>query len=278
MTTRWRGCGVLRKTDSRRHDSTALVANDAGAGRASPPPAVGEVLRIWLRLGCLRHDARRLNVVPCRLSWHDAGVPADEQPLPNLTALLNDAGRGNRAAREVVWCAIYGDVRAIAVRACAAEGLRTDLQPTLLVHEVFLKMFGGTSTLPAWENRRHFWGSVGRAMGQILVDFARSDNAQKRGGGRERVELDIAAGELADAGRACSPIVAEIVEALERLEDHSPESAHVARLRYLAGLSIEETAALLGIAPRSVTNRWIYARSWLRRAIAANDSRMEKDG
>lgn len=206
-----------------------------------------------------------------------------EQPIPNLTALLNDAARGDRSAREALWRAIYADVHAIAVRACAAEGTRRDLQPTLLVHELFLKMFGGASAIPSWENRRHFWGSVGRAMGQILVDFARSEDSLRRGGGRERVgleqiELELAAGELADAGRACSPVAAEIVEALDRLEQHSPESAHVARLRYLAGLSIEETATLLGIAPRTVTNRWTYARTWLRRAISTNDSRMDRDG
>jgi RNA polymerase sigma factor (TIGR02999 family) len=205
-------------------------------------------------------------------------VSVAEQPTPNLTELLNDAGRGDPAAREALWRAIYGDVHAIAARTCAAEGLRRDLQPTLLVHEVFLKMFGSSAGMPPWENRRHFWGSVGRAMGQILVDLARSEDTQHRGGGRQRVALDLAAGELTDASRACSPMAAEVVDALDRLEAHSPESAHVARLRYLAGLSVEETAALLGIAPRTVTNRWTYARTWLRRAIAAHDSRMEADG
>jgi RNA polymerase sigma factor (TIGR02999 family) len=205
-------------------------------------------------------------------------VTVADQPIPNLTELLNGAGRGDRAAREAVWHAIYADVHAIAARACANENLRRDLQPTLLVHEVFLKMFGGSSGLPAWENRRHFWGSVGRALGQILVDLARSEDTQRRGGGRERIALDLAAGELADTSRACSPLAAEVVDALDRLEAHSPESAHVARLRYLAGLSVEETAALLGIAPRTVTNRWTYARTWLRRAIAAHDSRMDADG
>lgn len=199
-------------------------------------------------------------------------------PVEQLTALLNDAGRGDRFAREAVWRAIYADVHNLAARSCAAEGNRIDLQPTLLVHELFLKMFGSPAPMPPWENRRHFWGSVGRAMGQVLIDLARSEASLRRGGDRDRVPLTLAAGELADPGRALSLLASEVADALDRLEQHSPESAHVARLRYLAGLSIEETAALLGIAPRTVGNRWIYARTWLRRAISQDSVRMEPDG
>ena len=188
--------------------------------------------------------------------------------VENLTEMLNAAHRGENGASAHVWKLIYDEIHEMAVRTCSAEGTRAQLQPTLLVHELFLKMFGPSSVVPQWDDRRHFWGSVGRSMGQFLVDLARSEGRIRRGGGRERIAIEIVAGELEDVTRALSPLSIAAIEALDQLELESPESAQVARLRFLSGFYIEQTAILLDIAPRTVSKRWNFARAWLRRAIA----------
>ena len=132
-------------------------------------------------------------------------------------------------------------------------------------------MIGPDAAKGAWDDRRHFWGSVGRAMGQFLIDLARTEGRLRRGGGRMRVPIEIAAGELEDVTRALSPGAIAALEALDRLEAESPECAQVARLRFLSGFSIEQTAILLDIAPRTVSKRWNFARAWLRRALS-NDA------
>lgn len=185
----------------------------------------------------------------------------------DLTLLLNAAADGDGDAAARAWRAIYDEVRAMAARSCALDAPRASLQPTLVVHELFLKMFGPEVARARWDDRRHFWGSVARAMSQYLIDLARSENAARRGGGRVRVDLEIAAGELSDTTRALSSTAADALEALDRLELVSPETAQVARLRFLSGMSIEQTAAALEIAPRTVNKRWSFAQAWLRRAL-----------
>jgi len=199
--------------------------------------------------------------------WHDVGMPTGEY-VENLTEMLNAASSGDGPATERLWRTIYLEIHEMAVRACSAEGTRAQLQPTMVVHELFLKMFGPNVERATWDDRRHFWGSVGRAMGQFLIDVARTEGRLRRGGGRDRVPIEVIAGELEDVTRALSPATISAIEALDRLEQESPESAQVARLRFLSGFSIEQTAILLDIAPRTVSKRWNYARAWLRRAIA----------
>ncbi|MEY3027794.1 MAG: hypothetical protein RLZZ238_2691 [Planctomycetota bacterium] len=188
----------------------------------------------------------------------------------DFTSLLNAARPGDAGSLDRLWSVIYSDVHAMARRACSVEGARTQLQPTLVVHELYLRFFGEQASPESWEHRRHFWGAIGRAMGQLLVDLARSEGRLKRGGGRAQMPLEIVAGELEDVTRALSADCVEVIEALNRLERRSPEAAAVARLRYISGLSIEQTAILLDIAPRTVSKRWTFARAWLRRALAGD--------
>jgi len=104
--------------------------------------------------------------------------------VEDLTELLNAAGAGDNAALDRVWRAIHDEIHEMARRACQAEGTRANLQPTLLVNELFLKMFGPGVARTEWDDRRHFWVSVGRALGQFLSDLARSEGRLRRGGGR----------------------------------------------------------------------------------------------
>lgn len=191
-------------------------------------------------------------------------------PSQHLTTLLNEASAGDQAALEWVWKSIHREVHEMAVRACSAEGSRVQLQPTLLVNELFLKLYGPGVTHTVWDDRRHFWGAVGRAMAQQLIDLARNETRLRRGGGRLRVDLHVAAGELVNLDHALSPEALAAVDALDRLEQVSPECAAVARLRFLAGFSIDETSVLLEIAPRTVSKRWKFAQAWLRRALATH--------
>lgn len=192
---------------------------------------------------------------------------ASDTPTEELTLLLNAAGSGDARAAATAWARIYGEVHGMAERACRAENRHTTLQPTLVVHELFLRLFGSAAPRADWDDRRHFWGSVARAMSQFLIDHARAENAKRRGGDRTRVDLEIVAGACADPTVALSDEVATALEALDRLERESPETAQVARLRFLSGFSVEQTSEILGIAPRTVSKRWTFAQAWLRRAL-----------
>ncbi|MFM7134815.1 MAG: ECF-type sigma factor [Planctomycetota bacterium] len=192
---------------------------------------------------------------------------ASDAPTEELTLLLNAAGSGDAQAAATAWTRIYGEVHGMAERACRAENRQATLQPTLVVHELFLRLFGSAAPRAGWDDRRHFWGSVARAMSQFLIDHARAENAKRRGGGRARVDIAIVAGECADPTVALSEACASALEALDRLERESPETAQVARLRFLSGFSVEQTSEILGIAPRTVSKRWTFAQAWLRRAL-----------
>lgn len=188
---------------------------------------------------------------------------------PNLTQLLSAAAGGDAAAAELLWKTLYDDLR-LTARAV----LRGDRSPdgpgeTTLIHELYLKTLHGGQA-PAWDNRRHFFGSMARAMTQIVIDHRRSSLRAKRGGGRRPLPLladsDVVASfdqmiEVADSG---------LLEALERLKANAPLSADVVWMRYIAGLSVEQTAKVLDVSPRTVNNHWLHARAWLRRELAAD--------
>ncbi len=187
-----------------------------------------------------------------------------------LTQLINCAGSGEQTAVEALWREVYDEVRAIARQACSHETSRTQIQPTLVVNELFLKMFGNTAPVMVWENRRHFFGSVSRGMSQYLIDHARTHGRARRGGEWQRTNLEIASGELEDTTRAFSDDAAAAMNALNELETYSPVSAEVARLRFITGLSIDQTALLLDVSPRTVCKRWNFAQAWLKRALTAD--------
>ena len=138
--------------------------------------------------------------------------------VEDLTKLLNAASDGDAAALDHAWRAIHAEIHGMAARACSAEGGRAHLQPTLVVNELFLKLHGPGVTPTVWDDRRHFWGSVGRALGQFLIDLARNEGRLRRGGDRRRLPLEVVAGDLEDVTRALSPLAIVAIEALDRLE------------------------------------------------------------
>ncbi|MFO0826771.1 MAG: ECF-type sigma factor [Phycisphaerales bacterium] len=186
-------------------------------------------------------------------------------PLPDdpheATLLLERAAAGDPDASKRLFPLVYERLRAIAGSYFRGR-LDQTLQPTALVHEAFLKLFPAEGATPTAANdREHFLALAATVMRQILVDQARRRRATKRGGDRERMELDDA-----QAVQAADPEgdrLVELSDALERLGRADPRRARVVELRFLAGMSVEETARSLGVSERTVEGDWRAARAWL---------------
>jgi RNA polymerase sigma factor (TIGR02999 family) len=158
---------------------------------------------------------------------------------------------------------VYDELRKLARARLARESQPNQtLQPTALVHEAYLRV-SGREQERRWDRRGHFFAAAALAMRRILVERARHYQRIKHGGAAERVELDSA---MVRADPALIDLVA-VDEALTRLEQTDPRKAQIVSLRYFAGLSVDETAAALDLSPATVKNEWMFARTWLYRAL-----------
>ena len=174
--------------------------------------------------------------------------------------LLTRIGRGDTAAKGQLLESLYRELRTIAQRLLARERGDHLLQPTALVHEVFLKMVDQTSI--SVNDSTHFKAVAARSMRQVLVDFARSEGADKRGGGFNRLTLTGAA--IAEAAKNVNAIdLMALEDALVALAAMDERKAHVVELRFFGGLSIEEAATELGVARATITDDWRVAKAWL---------------
>lgn len=175
---------------------------------------------------------------------------------PQVTELLRAIGKRDSAGEELLEL-VYDNLRQIARQRMAGERAGHTLQATALVHEAFLRLIGDEDL--SWENRGHFYAASAQAMRRILIDHARGRNAEKRGGERKRVPLSVV--DLAtdtDPGQ-----ILALEEAMLRLERSDPRAASVVRLRFFAGLDVEETASVLGLSERTVMRDWAFARATL---------------
>jgi RNA polymerase sigma factor (TIGR02999 family) len=187
----------------------------------------------------------------------------EREPDARFTQLLQDASHGVHGAADDLLALVYGELHGMAKEQMAREGRPRTLQPTALVHEAWLRLFGGTE--PDWQNRAHFFGAAAEAMRRILVEAARRRATGKHGGGRERVEL---ADDVAAVPAATDRVdVLALDEALARMERLDPRMASIVKLRWFVGLSVDDTAAALGLSRRTVLRDWIGARAWLHGAI-----------
>lgn len=184
-----------------------------------------------------------------------------------VTQLLKAHREGSASALEELMPLVYGELRKIAARHLRGERRDHTLEPTALVHEAYLKMFEGTDM--EWQNRAHFLGVAAHVMRHILVDHARARAAGKRGGGAMRATLDEA---IAASGERDVDLVA-LDDALEALRALDERQARVVELKYFGGLSIEETAEVLGVPTSRVRRDWTLARAWLRRELSQACSR-----
>lgn len=185
-------------------------------------------------------------------------------PSPQaVTQLLNDWTNGSRAARDELMPLVYEELRRLAHRHMGRERPGHTLQTSGLVNEAFLKLVDQTNV--HWKNRAHFFAIAAQIMRRILVDYARSRRYAKRGGGAQRVSLNEAL--IASEGRSAEVVALD--EALKGLGVIDERKAQIVELRFFGGLSIEETAEVLGVSPGTVMRDWTLAKAWLRKELAA---------
>ena len=180
--------------------------------------------------------------------------------MANVTQLLDAARAGDPTAAADLLPLIYDELRKLAAARMVAEAPDHTLQPTALVHEAWMRL-GAQS----FENRAHFFGAAAEAMRRILIERARRKLAAKHGAGAEHVDADdieIAAPTAKDDERLA------VHDALDALDAHDARKAGLVKLRYFAGLTIEEAAEVLGISAPTAKRDWTYARAWLFREIA----------
>jgi RNA polymerase sigma factor (TIGR02999 family) len=178
------------------------------------------------------------------------------------TLLIRQIGEGNRQAADELLPLVYDELRRLARARLSREKPGQTLQPTALVHEAYLRLVEGAD--PGWEGRGHFFAAAAEAMRRILIDRARRRAAEKHGGQAERITLK----DVADEQELDPETLIAIDQALDRLEALDREMAQVVKLRYFAGLSVEETAQSLAVSPRTVNRHWTSARAWLLRELS----------
>ncbi len=175
-----------------------------------------------------------------------------------VTCILNDLQAGRREASNQLLPLVYDQLRAIAQQRMNEERAGHTLQATALVHEAYIRLVGDDENV-AWADRSHFYAAAVEAMRRILIDHARRRGAVKRGGDWCRAAVNVAS--LALDENLDSFLALD--DAIVRLEEQDRKAAQVVRLRFYAGLSIEDTARILEVSPRTVKREWTYARSWL---------------
>lgn len=180
-------------------------------------------------------------------------MPHDTQ---EVTRLLGQIGTSPKAAEQLLPL-VYEQLRAMAAKRMRQERKDHTLDATALVHEAYLRLVGTTE--PSWQSRAHFFRVAAEAMRHLLIDHARRRAADKRGGGSKRVPLCVV-----DLATDIDPSsVLALDEAIQTLEREDARAAEVVRLRFFAGLSVQETAQILGLSDRSVLREWSFARTRL---------------
>lgn len=187
--------------------------------------------------------------------------------MNEVTQILQTIERGDSQAAAQLLPVIYDDLRRLAANKLAHEAPGQTLEATALVHEAYIRLVGAEDA-QKWDHRGHFFAAAAEAMRRILVDRARHKQSLKAGGDRQRVELQEA--DLVISVPANRLLALD--SALDRLAHESPHEAELVKLRYFAGLSLEEAAAVLDISRATASRYWTYARAFLYEAISEEDT------
>lgn len=182
---------------------------------------------------------------------------------PNVTGLLIAWGEGDRGAGEALAPILEEELHRVALRYMAGERAGHVLQATALVNEAYLRLIDWKNV--QWQNRAHFFGIAAQMMRRILVDYAREQHREKRGGNALRVSLSLA-NEVPFVDDGDFVALDEALRALERL---SPRQSRTVELRFFGGLGLEETAEVMGVSVGTVRRDWSLARAWLYRELTA---------
>lgn len=194
-----------------------------------------------------------------------------DQSPHDVTRLLHDWSEGDAGAAERLMPLVYDELRKLARAYLRRERTDHTLQPTALVNEAYLKLVDQSRV--NWQNRSHFYGIAAQMMRRVLVDHARSHAAGKRGGLRHKLSLD-------DANVPPEERAAELIaldEALQTLARLFPRKCQVIELRFFGGLSVEETASVLGISDKTVMREWQSAKLWLYRELDREGAEAEAE-
>ena len=186
--------------------------------------------------------------------------------MTDITRILSAIEQGDPRAAEQLLPLVYDELRRLAAQRMAQETPGQTLQATALVHEAYLRLVGDEENQP-WNSRGHFFAAAAEAMRRILVEKARRKQRLRHGGERQRVDLD----NLDVMQEEKAEELLALDEALERLVGEEATVGEVVKLRYFAGLTIEQTAAALGISVRTANRHWAYARAWLYRQLSQPD-------
>jgi len=181
------------------------------------------------------------------------------------TQILEAVERGESAANRLLPL-VYEELRKLAAHRMAHEAAGHTLQPTALVHEAWLRLVGAENQ--SWENRAHFFSAAAEAMRRVLIDRARHKQAAKHGGGWERVALE----KINAPAQADEDVLLRVHESLEALSREDARAAELVKLRFFAGLSVEEAALALGVTDRTARRDWRFARAWLYDRLGPQDS------
>ena len=188
-------------------------------------------------------------------------------PPADITLMLQEWQAGSREAMDRLMPIVYNELRVIASRQLAREWRHDRLQTTAVVNEAYLKLFGQRDV--DWQNRSHFFAIAAQLMRRILVDHARRELREKRGGGFVHVELN-------DANLKAVETPVDVIDALaldaalKKLEQLDPDQGRIVELRFFGGLTVEETAAALNISVATVKREWSLAKGWLYRELTGD--------
>jgi RNA polymerase sigma factor (TIGR02999 family) len=181
--------------------------------------------------------------------------------MSDVTRLLDSIESGNARAAEELLPLVYEELRKLAAAKMARETPNQTLQPTALVHEAWLRLTGNENV--KWNGRAHFFGAAAEAMRRILVDNARRKRAVRHGGNHQRLNVEDI--EIASPEKEAELLA--INESLEKLAALDKQKAELVKLRYFVGLTIEESATILGVSVPTANRWWTYARAWLYQEI-----------
>jgi RNA polymerase sigma factor (TIGR02999 family) len=178
-----------------------------------------------------------------------------------VTQLLINWSNGDRAALDKLMPLVYDELHRLAHRYMSRERPDHTLQTTALVHEAYLRLIDQTHV--RWQNRAHFFGIAANVMRQILLQHARSHHAAKRGGARPSLSLEDAVG----LSKEPAVDLVALDDALTSLAAYDPQKSRIVELRFFGGLTVDETAEVLGLSPRTVKREWRVAKAWLYNAM-----------
>jgi RNA polymerase sigma factor (TIGR02999 family) len=200
-------------------------------------------------------------------------LPAVFQPvifdrMNEVTRILNAIDHGDAHAAEQLLPLVYDELRKLAAQKMAGEALGQTLQPTALVHEAYMRLVDADK-VQHWNSRGHFFAAAAEAMRRILIENARRKKRPKHGGDRQRVDLEHA--DLARLDSSAELLV--IDDAINQLAAEDAQAAQLVKLRYYAGLSVEQAAELVGISRSTAYEHWAYARAWLLREVRGRPNR-----